>query len=77
MFDTRHIAAAKIAAAVSIAICANAATPATPQVQYPPEDTAALLTARKQKQAKTVDQFKVFYQFQFEDKLAQSDHDPT
>jgi hypothetical protein len=41
-------------------------------VQYPAEDTNALLAARKQRQMKTVDQFKVFYQFQFADKLKQS-----
>jgi hypothetical protein len=42
------------------------------RVQFPAEDTPALLNARKQKQMKTVDQFKVFYQFQFSDKLKQS-----
>ncbi len=42
------------------------------QVQFPAEDTTALLNARKQQQLKTVDQFKVFYQFQFSDKLKQS-----
>ncbi len=42
------------------------------EVQYPAEDTNALLAARKQRQMKTVDQFKVFYQFQFADKLKQS-----
>jgi hypothetical protein len=42
------------------------------KVQYPAEDTNALLAARKQRQMKTVDQFKVFYQFQFADKLKES-----
>ena len=42
------------------------------EVQYPAEDTNALLAARKQRQMKTVDQFKVFYQFQFADKLKES-----
>jgi len=72
MLDTRYIAAGSIAAAVFIAIYARAAVPATPQVRYPAEDTSALLAVRKQQQSETVDQFKVFYQFQFEDKLAQS-----
>ncbi len=44
----------------------------TPQVVYPAEDASASLAARKAKQLQTVDQFKVFYQFQFEDKLAES-----
>jgi hypothetical protein len=43
-----------------------------PQVQFPPEDASAVLAARKQKQLKTVNQFKTFYQFQFSDKLKQS-----
>ncbi len=49
----------------------NAAS-ASREVQYPAEDTTALLAARKQRQMKTVDQFKVFYQFQFSDQLKQS-----
>jgi hypothetical protein len=43
-----------------------------PQVIYPAENASAILAARKDKQLKTVDQFKVFHQFQFEDKLAES-----
>ncbi len=50
----------------------GSAVPVAPQVRYPPEDTAAILAARKQRQMQTVDQFKVFYQFQFADKLKQS-----
>jgi hypothetical protein len=70
---TRSVAIGVIAAAVFAALYARgAAAPATPEVRYPPEDTSALLAARKQQQLKTVDQFKVFYQFQFEDKLPQS-----
>jgi enediyne biosynthesis protein E4 len=42
------------------------------QVPYPPEDASASLSARKQSQLKTVDQFNVFYQFQFSDKLRES-----
>ena len=45
---------------------------AEPQVRYPPEDATGALAARKQEQLKTTGQFKVFYQFQFEDKLTQS-----
>jgi hypothetical protein len=71
--SSRYIASGLIAAAVFVAVYTRgAAAPATPEVRYPPEDTSALLAARKQKQQKTVDQFKVFYQFQFEDKLPQS-----
>ena len=69
----RSFAAGVIAVVfVAVYIRGEAAPQATPQVRYPPEDAAALLAARKQKQLKTVDQFKVFYQFQFEDKLEQS-----
>jgi hypothetical protein len=70
---TRYIATGAIAAAAFVAVYTRAtAAPATPEVRYPPEDTSALLAARKQLQLKTVDQFKVFYQFEFEDKLPQS-----
>ena len=48
------------------------AASATPEVRYPAEDTAGLLAARKQRQLKTVDQFKVFRDFQFKDQLKQS-----
>jgi hypothetical protein len=44
----------------------------TPEVRYPAWNATEDLAARKQKQLKTVDQFKVFYKFQFEDKLEQS-----
>ena len=69
----RYIATGAIAAAVFVAVYTRgSAALATPEVRYPPEDASALLAARKQQQLKTVDQFKVFYQFQFEDKLGQS-----
>jgi enediyne biosynthesis protein E4 len=69
----RYIAAGAIAAAGFVAVYSRgAAAPAIPEVRFPAEDTSALLAARKQQQLKTVDQFKVFYQFQFEDKLPQS-----
>jgi hypothetical protein len=42
------------------------------QVQYPSEDVKALLAARKAAQLKTIDQFKVFCQFQFTDRLKSS-----
>ena len=50
----------------------QAAAPARVEVRYPAEDAAAILAARQKQQAKTVGQFKVFYQFQFQDKLAES-----
>src|SRR5437763_941646 len=69
----RYIATGVIAAAVFVAVYTRAATPPpTPQIRYPAENTSALLTARKQQQLRTVEQFKVFYQFQFQDKLEQS-----
>jgi hypothetical protein len=69
----RYIAAGASAAAVFAGLYSRgAAAPAAPEIRYPPEDTSALLAARKQQQLKTVDQFQVFYQFQFEDKRGQS-----
>jgi hypothetical protein len=67
----RYIAAGAFAAAVFVAL-RGAAAPALPEVRYPPEDASALLAVRKQQQLKTVDQFKVFHQFQFEDRLPES-----
>jgi len=70
---TRFVATGVIATGVFLALYSlGTAAPATPQVRYPPEDAAALLAARKQQQLKTTDQFQVFYQFQFQDKLPQS-----
>src|SRR5258708_5206097 len=67
------IATGAIAAAIFIAVYTPAAAaPAAPEVRYPAESVTALLAERKQQQLKTADQFKVFYQFQFEDKLGQS-----
>ena len=60
------------AAAVIFLHSPGNASPVSRQVEYPAEDTPALLAARKQQQMKTVDQFKVFYQFQFSDKLKES-----
>jgi hypothetical protein len=69
----RYVSSGAIAAAFFVAVCTRgAAPPATPEVRYPAEDATAALAARKQRQLKTVDQFKVFYQFQFEDRLGQS-----
>ncbi len=42
------------------------------QVIYPKEDALGILKARKEAQLKTAGQFKVFHQFQFSDKLAES-----
>ena len=50
----------------------SAAHTPTPQIVYPAENAGAILAERKAKQLKTVGQFKVFYQFEFEDKLAES-----
>jgi hypothetical protein len=61
-----------VSAAVFVAIYAGGAAANHPQIRYPSEDTTALLAARKQQQLRTVEQFKVYYQFQFEDKLPQT-----
>jgi hypothetical protein len=69
----RYISGGVIAAAIFAAVYTRgAAAPATPEVRYPPENASVALAARKQLQLKTVGQFKVFYQFQFEDKVDQS-----
>lgn len=69
----RYVASGVISAAVFITVYTQgAAAPSYPQVRYPAENTTALLAARKQQQLKTVDQFKVFYQFQFADELGAS-----
>ena len=70
---TRFIGAGVAAAAIMLAVYSNGhAAPATPEVRYPPEDAAAILAARKQQQLKTIGEFKVFYEFQFEDRLPES-----
>ena len=66
------LAAGLLSAAFVAAVTHVRAAAVTPQVQYPAENTSALLAARKQKQLQTAGLFKVFYQFQFEDKLRQS-----
>ena len=59
--------------AVALAVCAQQpASTATPQVRYPDPDAAAVLAERKQQQLKTVDEFKVFYNFQFVDRVAEN-----
>lgn len=66
-------AAALATAAILVALhMRSRAASSTPQVQYPAEDAAAILAARKQQQLQTVNQFQVFYKFQFEDKLPES-----
>jgi len=67
----RLLAGASVAGAIFAAVYALSAAP-TAQVRYPAEDPLPMLNARKQSQLKTVDQFKVFYQFQFEDGLSRS-----
>ncbi len=71
---TRYIATGIAAAVVFITVYSRAAAAPAKEVEvrYPSEDVPALLAARKRQQLKTVDQFKVFYQFQFEDKLGES-----
>jgi hypothetical protein len=65
----RSIAAGVLAAAVLVVWHSRAgAAPPAQQVRYPAEDTSKLLAERKKQQEKTVDQFKVFYKFQFEDR---------
>ncbi len=69
----QYWAGAVLMAAVFLGVHHSGKAAATlPQVQFPPEDASAVLAARKQKQLKTVNQFKTFYQFQFSDKLKQS-----
>jgi hypothetical protein len=71
--SVRYIAAGALAAGVLAVMHSLAgAAPAALQVRYPAENTSELLAARKQLQAKTKEQFNVFYQFQFEDRLGQS-----
>jgi len=43
-----------------------------PQIRYPNHDAAAMLAERKRQQLKTVDQFKVFHDFQFVDRIDES-----
>ncbi len=65
----------RMTAAGGLALVAHwivAAASKPPEVRYPADDPTAWLTKRKQQQLQTVDQFKVYYQFRFEDKLADS-----
>jgi hypothetical protein len=68
----RKIGAGALAAGILATAYVMGAAAQTPRVQYPQEDAAASLAARKQRQLQTVDQFKVFHGFQFEDRLPQS-----
>jgi enediyne biosynthesis protein E4 len=68
----QYVRAGVISAAVFVAVYALGAPADHPKVRYPSEDATALLTARKQQQLKTVGEFKVYHDFQFEDKLPQS-----
>lgn len=61
------------AAAGLLALAVRAAAPTHKQVRVPEADVGAqTLSARKAAQEKTVTEFKVFYQFQFRDRLAES-----
>jgi hypothetical protein len=54
-------------------VMGGASTDSLPQVVFPSPDAGAdTLAARKQAQMETVKQFKVFYQFQFTDKVRES-----
>jgi enediyne biosynthesis protein E4 len=67
------VTAAAIAAAIFVSLHGYGKAASTARkVQYPAEDTPALLAARKQAQMKTADQFEVFYKFHFTDKLKES-----
>lgn len=70
--NIRFITWGAAAASVFAIVYSGPAAPTIPQVRYPSEDPSPILSARKQQQLKTVNQFKVFYQFQFEDKREQS-----
>lgn len=51
----------------------GASTEPEPQLRYPDPDIGVnSLAARKKAQMETVNQFKVFYQFQFTDKVKES-----
>jgi len=72
-FNNRYWVSGAIAAAALVFFHHEGRAAATgTQVQFPAENATAVLDARKQAQMKTVDQFKVFYQFQFTDKVKQS-----
>jgi hypothetical protein len=72
-FLGRSIAAAGGAMLAKSAVCAQGpALTTTPQVRYPDFDAVAMLAERKRQQLKTVDQFKVFHDFQFVDRITES-----
>ena len=57
----------------SISVILAAQQPEKPIAEVPPNDIGALtLESRKQDQLKTVDQFKVFHDFQFTDRITES-----
>ena len=62
-----------IALLLAIAALVFAASDSIPRVRYPDPDIGAdSLAARAKAQQQTADQFKVFYQFHFTDKLKES-----
>jgi len=62
-----------IALALLVAALVSALNDSAPQVRYPdPDDGVNSLAARAKAQRQTADQFKVFYQFHFTDKVKES-----
>jgi len=65
--------AASLLLSAALLVLGGASSDSVPQVRYPQPDIGVdTLAARKQAQADTVDQFKVFYQFHFTDALKES-----
>jgi enediyne biosynthesis protein E4 len=65
--------AASLLLFVALLVLGGASSDSIPQLRYPQPDIGVdTLAARKQAQADTVDQFKVFYRFQLTDKVKES-----
>jgi len=65
--------AASLLLSAALLVLGGASSDSVPQVRYPQPDIGVdTLAARKQAQADTVNQFKVFYQFHFTDALKES-----
>jgi enediyne biosynthesis protein E4 len=65
--------AASLLLSVALLVLSGASSDSIPQLRYPQPDIGVdTLAARKQAQADTVDQFKVFYRFQLTDKVKES-----
>ena len=64
----RSLATFALLAVMMIALhTRGGAAPAIPEVRFPADEAAASLAERKERQQKTAGDFKVFYQFQFQD----------